>query len=517
MRVSTYELVLPLIDENGRAVEGRELLFNGLYGALDVLDSEEARSVRDGELSRLSPELRDRLLARGHLTQKGEDEELADQKLVARIGRMLYERMRIDPLIMPTYDCNFRCPYCYERHRLRNAQEWLQTAMAPDLLDAIFEGLEDHKERGFRLGTCTLYGGEPLLAKNVGLVRSICERCKSLGIKVGAVTNGYDLDAYLDVLEEYDFERLQVTVDGVGAVNDRLRVHKDGAGSYERIMQNIELALERGVPVNLRINVGTQNIGGIADLIGDLRRRGFLDKEARRAQEAKQGDAPMRGSFLYYFKAINDADDPEKDLRERDILDELIRCGSTVDEAIELVSMYSQPADKIRALLEKKGYPRLEPSFCGAQGPMAIFDPFGDIYPCFDVVGMDELCIGSVMVPGGKFLWNFDKAKWHLRTSDNLEPCMRCPYTFACRGGCASRARSAHGTCFVEHCGENRAILDYVISRLSEAAYQERGEAELSLSLAAPLSQLTQGQRETLMASRSQKDIYEIAAKIGII
>ena len=42
MRVSTYELFLPLINEKEEDIKDRTILFNGLYGALDILKKEDA-------------------------------------------------------------------------------------------------------------------------------------------------------------------------------------------------------------------------------------------------------------------------------------------------------------------------------------------------------------------------------------------------------------------------------------------------------------------------------------------
>ena len=39
MRTSTYEIILPLIGRDDKEIEGKTLLINGLYGAIDVVDT----------------------------------------------------------------------------------------------------------------------------------------------------------------------------------------------------------------------------------------------------------------------------------------------------------------------------------------------------------------------------------------------------------------------------------------------------------------------------------------------
>ncbi|MCR5137625.1 MAG: 4Fe-4S cluster-binding domain-containing protein [Oscillospiraceae bacterium] len=79
----------------------------------------------------------------------------------------------LDLMILPTYNCNFRCPYCFERHRLSRGQEWLCKTMSEEMVDAIFKAVEKEKARGVKAGSCTLYGGEPFLEKTGSLCTAL--------------------------------------------------------------------------------------------------------------------------------------------------------------------------------------------------------------------------------------------------------------------------------------------------------------------------------------------------------
>ena len=520
MRKSIYEIILPLVGEDDREIEGKALLVNGLYSSFDVVAKEEAEKFAAGDFAAIPLALRERLLLRGHLTRRSEAEEIADLKLIGRVYRMIPARSGIGIIIMPTYDCNFRCPYCYEQHRLKNGQEWLDATMSHEMMEAVFDAVENYQARGYGVGRCTFYGGEPFLAKNIAVVREIAERCKKLGLAMDAVTNGYDLEAYLDFLEEYDCKYLQVTVDGVGEANDRRRIHKDGVPTYDRILKNVELALRRGISINLRVNVGRENISGIGALVEDLRARGFLEKEEARAAEAKklQGTDKKtgRGEFSYYFKATNDDKHPENNIREQDIIDELMRNGFTALEAIKLQSQYSVPERALRQLFTKEEMPHPSPAYCGSEQGMFVIDPFGRLYACWDQVGLENAAVGFADEQSGRFLMNFAKAKWRTRTSDLMPACEACPYVFICRGGCASRAFAEHGSYFREYCGETKEIFAFVASRVAGEVWAKNGESELSLSLAGPLSRLTDAERRTLIESRSQKEIFACLKAAGL-
>ena len=285
MRTSTYEIFLPLIGRDDKEIAGKTLLVNGLYGAIDVVDAEIAANIREENFAAIPFAMRERLAQRGHITRKDYEEEA----------------------------CNFRCPYCFERHRLTRGQEWLGHEMKPEMIEAVFAALQKQRDQGYKVGDCTLYGGEPLLKENMATVRNICEHAKAMGLSLSAITNGYDLDAYIGLLEEFGFERLQITVDGVGSLNDRRRLHRDGVPTYDRILQNVALALEHGVDISLRVNVNGDNIGGIKALIDDLAARGLHEtcreeraKAGRERQEAVKAGKPVpkrKGLFSYYFNA----------------------------------------------------------------------------------------------------------------------------------------------------------------------------------------------------------------------
>ncbi|MBR5910192.1 MAG: 4Fe-4S cluster-binding domain-containing protein, partial [Schwartzia sp.] len=207
MRISTYEIFLPLIGRregdtsasmrvaDEKVIEGKSLLVNGLYGALDVVDTEIADKLEKGDIAGIPFALRERLTVRGHITRKDEEGELADARLLGRVWNKLIGHAGTGPVILPTYDCNFRCPYCFERHRLTRGQEWLGHEMKPEMVEAVFAALQKQRDKGHKIDGVSLYGGEPLLKENKETVRNICEHAKAMGLGISGITNGYDLDA----------------------------------------------------------------------------------------------------------------------------------------------------------------------------------------------------------------------------------------------------------------------------------------------------------------------------------
>lgn len=99
------------------------------------------------------------LKKRGYLTEMSEEEELeAIRKISEILNQICCDSLLIT--IMPTYNCNFRCEYCFEQNLLEKGKEWLSGKMTTEMVDAIFEQLQKYKKDGKRVMGVYLFGGE---------------------------------------------------------------------------------------------------------------------------------------------------------------------------------------------------------------------------------------------------------------------------------------------------------------------------------------------------------------------
>lgn len=391
MKLSKYETLLPLISPDG-VESGEYALVNGLYGAVDMISPVEAgiisRAMQDAsQLEALTPSRTELLTERGHIIENDAQED-EDLRIISRINTMLQSRNGVGVVLLPTYNCNFRCTYCYERHRLKRGSEWLERTMSRELVDSIFTQLKDYKERGFKLTGCTLFGGEPLLAGNEELIRYICAKCRELDMSISAVTNGYYLDRFIDIIDEYKIGSFQITVDGTEEVHNRMRPLAGGGRNYGKIIENVKLALDHDVKVSMRVNVNRTNISGIRPLIDELNAIGLTGHK----------------NFSYYFKSAHDNYMPQNEntVHDSEVVKELISTGSNYMEAVRLDSSYSSISERIAGWLDKKSWPSMSSTYCGAEGGMHVIDADGLIYKCWDVVAREDKAVG--IVDDGRFL-----------------------------------------------------------------------------------------------------------------
>lgn len=259
IRTSNYIIYVPL------EIQTESMLVHGYMGAIDIVCEEMAENLRNKRLSALDGSQLEVLMKRGYVTTRTPEEEQARVKSMAELFHKRASGVH-SFLFLITYDCNFRCQYCFESSTSKGGAEWTGETFSRSLTDVVYGLVDKMDSQNSNKNRITLYGGEPLLKKNSPIVHYIVENGVKRGYKFCAITNGYELDSYRDILGEGAVDLLQITVDGGPEVHDRRRQHLSGVGSFYRIFDNICLALEMGSQVNLRVNLDEGNISAIHHL-----------------------------------------------------------------------------------------------------------------------------------------------------------------------------------------------------------------------------------------------------------
>jgi len=143
-------------------------------------------------------------------------------------------------------------------------------------VDEAYEALatiEPVKEKRYQ--GLLLYGGEPLLKKNHEVVKYIVNKGVSLGYRFAAISNGFELENYEDILGPDKLGALQITIGGPRDQNNTTRVHKDGVPTFDKILSNVEMALSKGCKIAIRMNTNIENIDKISVLHELFEKKGF--------------------------------------------------------------------------------------------------------------------------------------------------------------------------------------------------------------------------------------------------
>jgi uncharacterized protein len=350
---------------------------------------------------------------------------------------------------MPTYQCNLRCSYCFQDHmRTDPGYRHLLRIMEPAMVDRIFQGMERIEaahgipEGAERHRSITLFGGEPLLADSRSIIEYILHKARSIGhAKFSAITNATDLHAYEDLLGPENIGSLQITLDGPPRVHDQRRIYADGAGSFERIAQNVTMALDRGVLVNIRMNVDRANLPLLPELADEFITRGWNEHRGFSAYVAPVHATNEQTSKKTTFNSweLNQA---MTDLKARHA--SVRRIGGNDDALL----------DRARQLFDQRSdpMPRFRSNFCGAHGSMYVIDAFGDIYACWERTGDPSVRIGTIDESGTVFMNRALLENWRSRSVASNPVCRKCRYAVYCGGGCAVLAEGQHGEMHANHC-----------------------------------------------------------------
>ncbi|GHT21323.1 radical SAM/SPASM domain-containing protein [Bacteroidia bacterium] len=421
-RFSSYGIKVKLENE-----EDKYMLLHGYTGAIDIVN-EKVMEYLDNishyqeKNKQLSESTLKSLEKRGYLTTKTIDEEVLFVKKMANLMHRKAKLTHINFGLLVSYDCNFRCPYCYEAKISNYGSRWSKQKFTKELVDKAYSAMVQIQERReFHSKAILLYGGEPLLKENKDIVTYIVKKGNELGYHFFAITNGYDIEEYADLLGPKMIERIQITVDGWKPYHNKKRIHYKNGETFDTIIKNVGIALKKDIYVGIRMNTDINNFDGIEQLSQYFNQIGFSKFEKFNFNSALLVDYLQSGSNkkVNYMNRTEFCDRHGKLNVEQKFED--WGCSQNLTNAI------------------KKGKKlNLSPVYCAAQVGSYIFDPFGKIYSCWESIGKQEALVGDYNEE--EIQWTSLLEKMHHRNVGELEKCSKCKYAFLCKGGCLTIA-----------------------------------------------------------------------------
>lgn len=430
IRKSRYTLAFP--------VKGKMLLVNGLSGAVRLVEKETAQKVFNNEVTdKLEPFFT-------HLTPEEE------YKKAQALCNFLMERAKkcADGCIAVTYDCNLRCPYCYEvwvKH-----PETMKMVVDTYKVDKAFEALEYLNEACTKEKSLTLTGGEPLMKKNEDIIKYILKTGTDKGYEFIIFTNGVELDYFLSDLSSIPLDYVQITLDGPPSLHNKRRVFKRGKGTFDTIVSNIEKARELELPLAIRTNTDSEILDKIDELAIFFRKREWTDDP----------------NIHFSLAALYDQHvDPEKTIEYVNLYQKALELVK--NEELHFIGINNFVRHFRRLYPLCRDLPRFWPSFwyCNAVVNRYVFDPFGDVYPCRSMLGWKEERIG-VYVPELQF--NENCKKWRERTIFAMEECTECDLALVCGGDCGYASLLNEKDLFTPMCTTTEQLVQDYIEHIIE-------------------------------------------------
>ena len=235
-------------------------IVNLLSGNADILSHEDAKKIQAIRKSKtiIDTDFNLELKEKDYLIDEHEESVKYSNKYLDFIDAR--EKDEIQIFFVPNYSCNFTCTYCYQ-----DEYGNLKTTVSNELIDSFFRYIQT--EFAGRRKYITLFGGEPLLnsPKQKKIINYFLQKSNEAGLDVCLVTNGYNIEEYIDILVSARIREVQVTLDGTSSIHNSRRSLKNGSGTFEKIVNGIDACLKNKLTVNLRMVIDKENISNLVE------------------------------------------------------------------------------------------------------------------------------------------------------------------------------------------------------------------------------------------------------------
>ncbi len=395
--------------------ENENIIYNTFSKALVSLDDDEFSKYKD--VDTCDNEMVETLKENGILIEDSFD-EIDFLKYFHYKTKFSNETLYLT--IAPTLDCNFACPYCYENRR--------KGKMGQDVQDATLQFIKNAVLKGTRKLDISWYGGEPLLYPEI--VESLSRKINTIAqkndclVSMHMVTNGYLLTPDLiDMLDDIGVTRIQITLDGSGKYHDVRRPLRNGKGTFDKIMENLNLFADSPIEVMVRMNVDNQN----------------------------------QKDFMILKNMILALDNPNIKLYTSPVED---INKDKVNQVSDFMTTEEFDNFTLKACeeggLEEEDFSVMDDRFCFCTAETEncyVIDDRGDVYKCWDEVGRIEHRCFNILEPESTNYMVI--AKYLIWDPFENEKCKDCVYLPLCFGGCKFQRTNLNKSV----CGFNEDIL----------------------------------------------------------
>ena len=219
---------------------GVTLAFNSASGALAEIEQKHIPRIRHllkhpGRIeSERDGEFMEGLVGGGYLVGDAIDEAAV---LEAQANAHRHSTATLTLTLAPTLACNFACDYCYEGQST--------VTMSDETQQALLAFVDDKLNLSSKM-LITWFGGEPTLCISIieSLQRALIELAQNHLVEMepaSIISNGYLLDgAMAQRLKSVGVSEVQITLDGPPEVHDKRRRLRNGNGTFERIVRNMQ-------------------------------------------------------------------------------------------------------------------------------------------------------------------------------------------------------------------------------------------------------------------------------------
>jgi uncharacterized protein len=297
-----------------------------------------------------------------------------------------------------TQDCNFKCDYCFEKHR----KIYLEMNTIEKLCHIIKSYIIRHKN--INQIVTIWFGGEPLL--HIKYIFAANESLKKLANEMNLhyssriITNGYLLENILSSIKMLSLTDIQITLDGTQEMHDSRRKSLDGKGSFDIIINNLKRIHDK-INLIIRANVDSANIDNIFCLYDYI----------RQLEINKNVTIYFQPMFVENYGGESEC-----------YLSNILQDETLNSKYINLL--------KYTHNLEK---PKFIKAFCNVDftGSIVVSSD-ARLYKCWAATEQDNAEFATINDPVPDIIANMEKTIFNFKS----DKCMGCIFFPVCMGGC---------------------------------------------------------------------------------
>lgn len=345
------------------------------------------------------------------------DRQLAAQNLITPAGRVprarATEPQTLTAWLHVTNACNLDCPYCY----VQKSSARMNADIGRRAVEAVFRSAQAH---GFKQVKIKYAGGEAAL--HFKLVRELHAHARRLSVTSGldlkavVLSNGTywstdDVDWLID-----NHVKLMISLDGVGALHDRLRPDKHGGATFARVARTIdEMLLPRGVRPDITVTITRLNAAGAAEAV----KWAMIDR-----------GLPV--SLNFFRQPIGRATPEELALEESIIIDGMLAAYQVIETHLPAQPFFNGLLDRVQG--------GAHTHTCGVGQSYIVISHTGQIAQC--QMHLEQPVSANL---GDDVLRLVAAGPLHNLPVEAKSGCRDCTYRYYCSGGCPLETYRATG------------------------------------------------------------------------
>ncbi len=325
-------------------------------------------------------------------------------------------------IIKPTFNCNFRCSYCYLTNGVKSDSRTMKYEVAENLISQAVALCHNKRRKTL---TLIWHGGEPLLwgIENYRRIFDFAEKhSEGVCIRQCMQTNLSLIDAeYIKLFQRYKV-KVGFSLDGTKPINDLQRRTIDNKGTFDIIMDKVAMCKTAGLNMGC-ILVGSKNFIGHIGEVYDFLCANNLNFKFNPLFNA--GEAVNAGPSI----AISPEEYAEMAIELFDLWYYDKKHALKETTFIDIASYFVSRTKRSRGCMFS----------ANCQDAFMAVSPSGDIFPC------GRFCETNTRYSYGNIInesldavvSNIKRSEIYAR-SKHIEnsSCAKCKYFQLCHGGC---------------------------------------------------------------------------------